>query len=107
MLTLGPFTDMPVEVKRFCEGWLMNWKRLNKHLAQNDTLQSTSTLAALIAYEANTRQRYVVMDRLLGRWAKLLRNEETDRLKLFIKVATPHTPVKLYERIMPNAGECN
>ncbi len=60
--------------KWVCEQWLAKWTNINKSIEQ----LNISYLERLIAYEMNTRKRIKVIDRLLGRYFKLLRKSTTN-----------------------------
>ncbi len=60
--------------KWVCEQWLAKWTNINKSIEQ----LNIENLANLIAYEMNTRKRHKVIDRLLGRYFKLLRKSTTE-----------------------------
>lgn len=66
----------------FCEATLSNWKVLIECIGKAEI--TLIDIRKLIMYEATTRQRKVILDRLLGRYFKLCRKREWERLMQFI-----------------------
>lgn len=77
-LTNVELTDMD---KRYCEEWLASWKNIVRNLTQVNERQ----LVQLILYEATTRQRPDIIDRLLGRYNKIRRRRESREVYDFMK----------------------
>lgn len=68
--------------KRYCESLLSNWRTLVSNLT--DPEMTENTIRKLIFYEATTKQRMDVLNRLAGRYYKLRRQREWEELMVFI-----------------------
>ena len=80
MITNFACMDITDHDKWVCEQWLAKWTNINKSI---ETL-SAEHLSNLIVYEIQTRKRPKVLDRLIGRYYKLIRKQETKHVLEFI-----------------------
>jgi hypothetical protein len=84
MLEINEIT-MTDDAKQFCEHHLASWAMLEKLLVHKPVLQSTNVLEQMIRYELITRRRKIVLRRLVGRRAKLMRQEEDRQITEYLK----------------------
>lgn len=67
---------------RYCEKMLANWKDLVRNIMELN--MSEENIYKLIQYEMNTKKRKDVLNRLVGRYFKLLRQREWNKILDYI-----------------------
>lgn len=67
---------------RYCENMLTNWKDIVRNITELN--MSEENIYKLIQYEMNTKKRKDVLNRLVGRYFKLLRQREWDKILNYI-----------------------
>jgi hypothetical protein len=73
---IAPLTT---EEKRFCEYWLQFPSRMWTNLGRDQF--NLSTVKKLIMYELESRRRKRILDRLIGRYYRLLRDRAWSEVK--------------------------